>query len=112
MGARILCSCGGAGRIGVPGVESVGVASRSSVSRLRQWGPLAGAVAVVSMALIGIGLIWLASEAHYSGCVARANAEFPAVPVSAFAGSRTATGPVKVSFVQERAKAVKDCSHF
>lgn len=73
---------------------------------------MGGLVALLSVALIGIGLIWLASEAHYRGCIARVNAEFPAVPVSAFAGSKVATGPVKVSFVQARAKALKDCHHF
>lgn len=70
------------------------------------------ALALVSLLLTGIGLIWLASEAHYSGCVARVDAAYPAVPVSAFSGSRVATGPVKVSFVQQRTKALKDCHHF
>ncbi len=69
-------------------------------------------IAVVAVLLAGIGLIWLASEAHYRGCIARVNAAFPAVPVSAFARSKVATGPLKVSFVQERTKAVKGCHHF
>jgi len=79
---------------------------------MRQWGPVAGVVALVSLLLMGIGLFWLADEAYYRGCIARVNATYPAVPVSAFAGSKTATGPVKVSFVNERTKALKDCSHF
>jgi hypothetical protein len=79
---------------------------------MRQWGSIGAVLAVVSLLLAGIGLIWLADEAHYRGCIARVNATYPAVPVSAFAGSKTATGPVKVSFVNERTKALKDCSHF
>ena len=88
------------------------VATRSNFSRVRQWGPIAGVVAVASLLLIGIGLVWLADEAHYQGCIARVNSKYPAVPVSAFAGSKVAVGPVKVSFVRERTKALEDCGHF
>jgi len=73
---------------------------------------MVGLIALLSAVAVGLGLVWLASEAHYQGCIARANAEFPAVPVSAFGGSKVATGPVKVSFVAQRAKALKDCHHF
>jgi hypothetical protein len=79
---------------------------------MRQWGPVAAVVIVVSLLLTGIGLLWLADEAHYRGCIARVNATYPAVAVSAFASSKTATGPLKVSFVNERTRALKDCSHF
>lgn len=40
----------------------------------------------------------------------KAEAKFPAVPVSAFSGKQT--GPLKVSFVSERAKAVDECGLF
>ena len=42
--------------------------------------------------------------------IAKAEAKFPAVAVSAFTGR--GTGPVKVSFVRERAAAVDDCGRF
>ncbi len=69
-------------------------------------------VAVVSLALIAIALIWSASEAHYRGCVAQVNTRYPAVPVSAYLGDRTAVGPLKLSFFRERRKALQDCHHF
>ena len=66
--------------------------------------------AVAAIALIAISLLWIASEMHYRSCVTKAEAQYPAVPVSAFARQNT-TGPVKVSFVNERTKAVADCHH-
>jgi hypothetical protein len=39
-----------------------------------------------------------------------ADARYPAVAVSAFTGR--ATGPLKVSFVAERARALDDCGRF
>jgi hypothetical protein len=69
-------------------------------------------VGVASVVLSAVALLWMASEAHYRGCVDRANAAFPAVPVSAYVGTdKTAVGPVKVSFVKERAKALEGCHH-
>lgn len=88
------------------------MAARSERSRFGAWAPIVGLIAVASVLATGIGLIWLASESHYRGCVARVDAAFPAVPVSAFARSKTATGPLKVSFVKERTKALKGCHHF
>jgi hypothetical protein len=83
------------------------------VSRIRRWGPVAGLVGVVSVVLSAAALVWMASEAHYRSCVDRASAAFPAVPVSAYVGTdKTAVGPLKVSFVRERAKALDDCHHF
>jgi hypothetical protein len=72
-------------------------------------GPLALA-AVTAVVVIAVCLVWMAGESHYRSCIAQANAKFPAVPVSAFNGR--ATGPLRVSFVDERTKAVGDCSRF
>ena len=55
-------------------------------------------------------IVWIASEQHYRSCIAKASARYPAVPVSAFTGKDV--GPVKVSFVKERASAVNSCHHF
>ena len=65
---------------------------------------------VVAAAIAAVSLLWLAGEAHYRSCLAEAEARYPAVPVSAFVGRQT--GPVKVSFVVERAKAIGSCSRF
>ena len=70
----------------------------------------AGIAGLIAAALVVIALLWTASEMHYRGCVEKAQAKFPAVPVSAFAGKQT--GPLKVSFVSQRAKAVDECGHF
>lgn len=47
-------------------------------------------------------------EARYRSCIAAAEARYPAVPVSAF--TTEDTGPLKVSFVEERQEAVDACS--
>ena len=70
----------------------------------------AGIVAIIIGALVVIALLWTASETHYRACVEKAEAKFPAIPVSAFSGKQT--GPLKVSFTAQRAKAVDDCGHF
>ena len=49
----------------------------------------------------------MSGDARYRNCIARAEAEFPAVPVSSF--NQNATGPLKVSFVEERARALDGC---
>ena len=49
-------------------------------------------------------------EARYRSCIASAEARYPAVPVSAF--NQQSTGPLKVSFVEERADALDDCGRF
>ena len=72
--------------------------------------PAASIVKLVAIALVVISLLWTASEQHYRACVAKAEAKFPAIPISALTG-RT-TGPLKVSFVEERSRAVDGCSHF
>jgi len=49
-------------------------------------------------------------EARYRSCIARAEAEFPAVAVSSL--NQRETGPLKVSFVAERARALERCGRF
>jgi hypothetical protein len=68
------------------------------------WLPLA-----VLALLVVFGLLFY-GEARYRSCLARAEAEFPAVPVSSF--NQAATGPLKVSFVAERARALERCGRF
>jgi hypothetical protein len=65
--------------------------------------------AVIAIAAIVVALcaLLLVGESRYRSCIARAEAEFPAIPVSSFTGR--ATGPLKVSFVTERARALDDC---
>ena len=62
---------------------------------------------VAAVAIVVLSVLWMAAESHYRSCIARANAKFPAVAVSAFNGK--VTGPLRVSFVTERQKAVDDC---
>jgi hypothetical protein len=70
--------------------------------------PRAGGIAVVvAVALAVVSLVVLALESRYRSCVDAAEARFPAVAVSAF--NTRSTGPVKVSFVRERQRAVDDC---
>jgi len=62
---------------------------------------------VVAAALVALCAVLFVGESRYRSCIARAEARYPAVPVSAFTGR--ATGPLKVSFVDERARALDDC---
>ena len=62
---------------------------------------------VAAVTIVVLSVFWIAAESHYRSCIAKANAKFPAVAVSAFNGK--ATGPLRVSFVTERQKAVDDC---
>jgi hypothetical protein len=68
------------------------------------WLPLAALLLVFLLGLLFYG------ESRYRSCIARAEAEFPAVPVSSF--NQRATGPLKVSFVEERARALDACGRF
>ena len=56
-----------------------------------------------------IGLWRLGSETGERACIEAAQARYPAVAVSAFERNRSATGPLKVSFVTERTRAVAAC---
>jgi len=71
---------------------------------LAAWLPLVGLLLAFLLGLLFYG------EARYRSCIARAEAEFPAVPVSSF--NQRATGPLKVSFVEERARALDACGRF
>ena len=68
-------------------------------------------IAIAAAALVVIVCaILLVAESRYRSCIARAEAEYPAVPVSSFSGENT--GPLKVSFVAERARALDACGRF
>ena len=79
----------------------------STAPRRPTWPTAVIAVAAVIVALCALLLV---GESRYRGCIARAEAEFPAIPVSAFTGE--ATGPLKVSYVNERAQALDDCGRW
>jgi hypothetical protein len=65
-------------------------------------------VAAIALAAGAIALLWSASEAHFRGCVEEASARYPPIAVSAFSGEQT--GPLKVAYDEERAKALDSCS--
>jgi hypothetical protein len=69
-----------------------------------------GLGAILAVALIVLSLLWIGSSMQKRACVEQAAATYPAVPVSAFSGRDT--GPLKVSFVRERAEAVDGCGIF
>lgn len=82
------------------------VSTHPSMSR-PSWATVAIVVAALIVALCALLFV---GESRYRSCIARAEAEFPAVPVSSFTGE--ATGPLKVSFVNERAAALDECGRF
>jgi len=69
-----------------------------------------GVAIALSAVVATLSLVWMAGESHYKSCIAAANANFPAVPVSALRG--TQTGPLKLSFTEERQAAVSKCHRF
>ncbi|HEX8068172.1 MAG TPA: hypothetical protein VF520_16775 [Thermoleophilaceae bacterium] len=80
------------------------------MSRIRDWFPLLALVACLSGVVAAVGLCKLASATSERACIERAAAKYPAESVSAVVTKdRTATGPLKLSFVTERARAVDDC---
>jgi hypothetical protein len=79
----------------------------STVQRLGASRSLLVPITVILLLLCSILLV---GESRYRSCIARAEAAFPAVPVSAFTGR--ATGPLKVSYVNERTAALDDCGRF
>ena len=87
----------------------------STPAPIRNSSPLQnGAIAaVVAGVIITLSILWLASETHYRGCIEKANAKFPAIPVSAYVvRDKSSVGPLKVSFVDQRTRAVDDCHRF
>jgi hypothetical protein len=69
---------------------------------------IAAVIAAIAFAVGAIALLWSASEAHFRGCVEEAAARYPPIAVSAFSGEQT--GPLKVAYDEERAKALDSCS--
>jgi hypothetical protein len=69
----------------------------------------AAGIAAGATVVIAVALLWLASEAHFRGCVDEAAARYPPIAVSAFSGQQT--GPLKVAYDRERAEALDGCSH-
>ena len=62
---------------------------------------------LIAAGVVAFALLWSAAESHYRSCVTAAEARFPATPVSAASGAQT--GPLKLSFVEERQEAVEEC---
>jgi hypothetical protein len=69
--------------------------------------PTVAAIAlVVCVAVVAISAVRALADSA-SGPASSRRRRSPAVPVSAFSGRET--GPVKVSFIEERREAVDDC---
>ena len=83
----------------------------SFAERVRAWTPVIALVACVALVVGAIGVWRLASETGERACVERAEARYPTVAVSAYGAPRTrpGSGPLKLSFVAERQRAVADC---
>lgn len=88
------------------------MAERPASDFVALWRQIAIVCLPVAAILVAIALLWMADEAHYRGCLAKADLKYPAVPVSAFVGaSHTNVGPVKVSYAAERIAAANGCHH-
>ena len=71
--------------------------------------PVTVAVVLTALVVVVCAVLFVA-EQRYRSCIARAQAEYPAVAVSSFNGDDT--GPLKVSFVEERGRALDACDRF
>ena len=70
---------------------------------------LLGVLAVIGL-FLAIGVWRLGGETSERACIEAAQARYPAVSVSAFVTrDRSASGPLKLSFVRERQRAVAEC---
>ncbi len=67
-------------------------------------------IAAGAAVVVAVALLWLASEAHFGGCVDEVSARYPPIAVSAFSGDET--GPLKVAYDAERTEALSECSRF
>lgn len=77
---------------------------------LQRLAPLLTLVLAIVGVVIAVALWRLAGETGERACIEAAEAKYPAVPVSAFVTrDRSATGPLKLSFVRERTRAVDAC---
>jgi hypothetical protein len=83
------------------------VSTTSTPPRRPAWPTAAIAIAAL---IVAISALLLVGESRYRSCIARAEAEYPAIPVSSFTGE--VTGPLKVSYVNERAEALDDCGRW
>jgi hypothetical protein len=73
--------------------------------------PLLMAVIAVAGIVIAVALWKVADETGERACIEAAQAQYPAVSVSAFVTrSRADSGPLKLSFEKERQAEVKKCS--
>ena len=72
--------------------------------------PLLTLLLVIVGLITAISLWRLASETGERACIEAAQARYPAVSVSAFVTrDRSATGPLKLSYIRERTRAVDAC---
>lgn len=72
--------------------------------------PVLTLVIAVSSIAIAVALFKTAGATDERACIEAANAKYPPVGVSAFVGrDRRDTGPIKLSYVTERQRAVDRC---
>jgi hypothetical protein len=72
--------------------------------------PLFTLIIAVAAVIAAVALWRTAGETDQRACIEAAQAKYPPVGVSAFVtSSRRDTGPIKLSFVSERQKAVDAC---
>lgn len=72
--------------------------------------PLFVLVIALSSLIAAIALLRTAGETGQRACIEAANAKYPPVGVSAFVTrDRRDTGPIKLSYVRERAREVDRC---
>lgn len=70
---------------------------------------LVGGLVLIGL-FLAIGVWRLGSQTSERACIEAAQARYPAVSVSAFVTrDRSASGPLKLSFVRERQRAVAEC---
>lgn len=91
-------------------VEAGTRAADGPATRAHRPPPRPAWIALALVALVAVFGLLFYGEARYRNCIARAEAQYPAVAVSSF--NQRATGPLKVSFVQERARALESCGRF
>lgn len=86
-------------------------AGRPSITRVSALGSTARLIAAALALLVAGALVvalWRIGDGiRQQGCVAKVQARYPAVPVSAYA--TRGTGPLKLSYAGERARAVAVC---
>ncbi len=71
--------------------------------------PVLVLVIAIASVIGAVGLWRTADKTGERACIEAAQAKYPPVAVSAFERNRSATGPLKLSFVSERTRAVDAC---